>query len=154
MEGVSWYDLVGFAGVALIIGAYLGLQSGRVSAEALGYSAANALGAALVLVSLAFDFNAAAAVVEGFWLAISLYGVGRRFGGRTQSPAGRERAPASEESPPKARQPEGRHGPPPAGTSPAARTQPPPAARNQAPPAARTETPPAARRQPSEGRAH
>ena len=71
-----WYDLVGNAGVALVIVTYLMLQTGRISSKSMGYSAANAVGAAGVLVSLAYDFNLSAFITEAFWLALSLLGVG------------------------------------------------------------------------------
>jgi len=70
-------DLIGAMGVVLIIGAYAALQARRLDAASRLYSALNAVGAALVLVSLAFDFNAPAAAVEVFWLLISLYGLVR-----------------------------------------------------------------------------
>lgn len=76
MTGAA-HEIVGFLGVSCIVGSYLALQLGRLRAEALRYSLFNAFGAALVLASLAVEFNAAAALVEGFWLVISLFGVVR-----------------------------------------------------------------------------
>ena len=73
----TWYDIAGLLGVALVIGSYLGLQLGYIKAEGLGYSVANAVGAALIIVSLWYDFNLSALVVEGFWVLISLIGIGR-----------------------------------------------------------------------------
>lgn len=72
---MNTYDLAGIAGAALIIIAYLLLQLRRIDAGNVWYSAANAAGAALILLSLWFQFNLAAVVIEAFWLAISLYGV-------------------------------------------------------------------------------
>lgn len=71
------YDVVGIAGVSLIVVAYLLLQSDRLQAADRRYSFANALGASLVLVSLVHDFNLSAFLIEAFWLAISLYGLWR-----------------------------------------------------------------------------
>lgn len=71
------FDIVGLVGVGLIVGAYILLQAGRLSSENPWFSLVNALGAALVLVSLWFEFNLSAAVVEGFWLVVSLYGLWR-----------------------------------------------------------------------------
>ena len=71
------YDLAGAAGAMLIVGAYVLLQSQRWSSESLRYSLANAVGAALILVSLAADFNLGATIVECLWLAVSCYGVYR-----------------------------------------------------------------------------
>ncbi|WP_405223437.1 CBU_0592 family membrane protein [Lentisalinibacter sediminis] len=73
----AWHDLIGNAGVALIILAYLLLQLDRLSSTALTYSVMNALGAALVIISLYFDFNLSAFVIEAFWVVISLVGIGR-----------------------------------------------------------------------------
>ena len=39
------------------------------------YTLANAVGAALILYSLVFDFNLSAVIIETSWLAISLYGM-------------------------------------------------------------------------------
>ncbi len=72
---MAHHDVVGAVGVLLIVSAYLLLQLERIGSRDLRYSLANATGAALVLYSLAFDFNVSAALVEGFWLLISLYGV-------------------------------------------------------------------------------
>ncbi|NNE69376.1 MAG: hypothetical protein HKN29_03310 [Rhodothermales bacterium] len=71
------FDIIGLVGVAFIVGAYLLLQTGRIASENPWFSVANALGAGLVLVSLWYEFNLSAAVVEGFWLVMSLYGIVR-----------------------------------------------------------------------------
>ena len=78
----AWYDVVGNVGVACIIGAYLALQLGRLDAKGLAFSAVNAAGATLVLVSLAFAFNASAFLIEAFWVVISLIGVVRALRAR------------------------------------------------------------------------
>ena len=75
---MTWYDLAGSAGVVLIVAAYLLLQLERVASTSLLYLLANALGAALILLSLAFDFNLSAFLMEAFWLGISLFGLARR----------------------------------------------------------------------------
>lgn len=84
----AWYDFVGTAGVAAIIVSYLLLQLGRLSSDSLGYSAVNALGAGCIVVSLLYEFNLAAFVVETFWAAISLVGVVRWALRRRQFSAG------------------------------------------------------------------
>lgn len=71
----AWYDLLGNVGVALMVAAYLLLQMGRLRIENVNYSAMNAVGAVLVLISLWFSFNLSAFLVEGFWLLISLFGL-------------------------------------------------------------------------------
>lgn len=72
-----WHDLVGNIGVLLILGSYLRLQMGRVDAAGLAYSAINGAGALLILISLLYEFNLSAFVVEAAWFAISLFGVAR-----------------------------------------------------------------------------
>lgn len=74
---MGFHDIFGMLGVALIVAMYLLLQTGRIDPARPAFSILNALGAGLVLVSLAFDFNLAAVLIEGFWLLISLYGLGR-----------------------------------------------------------------------------
>ena len=77
---MKWYDLAGSAGVVLIVAAFLFLQLERIASNSLLYLLANALGAALILLSLFFEFNLSAFLMEAFWLAISLLGLARRFG--------------------------------------------------------------------------
>ena len=70
-------DAIGLIGALLIITAYLLLQTGRLDAQTLAFSAINALGAASILVSLMYKFNLSAFAIEAFWLLISLFGVFR-----------------------------------------------------------------------------
>lgn len=74
---MNWYDILGTLGVAIIIITYVLLQIERVRSDQLIYSLLNAVGAALILVSLYFDFNLPSVVVEAFWLLISLFGIGK-----------------------------------------------------------------------------
>ena len=71
----AWYDILGTLGVAVIILTYVLLQTAKVRSEQLVYSVLNAVGAALILVSLYFAFNFPSFVVEFFWLLISLFGM-------------------------------------------------------------------------------
>jgi len=70
-----WHDFVGNLGVVLIIASYFWMQIGRIAGQDSVYSIVNAIGAALVLISLYFDFNLSAALVESFWLVISILGL-------------------------------------------------------------------------------
>ena len=74
---MNWFDILGTIGVGVIIVTYFLLQTERVRSGQLIYSLLNAIGAALILVSLYFDFNLPSVVVEGFWLVISLFGIGK-----------------------------------------------------------------------------
>lgn len=71
----KWHDFAGNLGVLLIIGSYFWMQIGRISGQSSSYAAVNAIGAALVLISLYFEFNLSAALVESFWLLISILGL-------------------------------------------------------------------------------
>ena len=75
----AWYDLVGSIGVGIIILTYILLQLEKIKSETLIYSLLNACGAGLILISIYFDFNFSAFVVELFWLLISLFGMTRYF---------------------------------------------------------------------------
>ncbi|MGQ0542763.1 MAG: CBU_0592 family membrane protein [Blastocatellia bacterium] len=73
----AWYDILGTLGVAIIIVTYVLLQAEKIRSESLLYSLLNAVGASLIIVSLYFNFNFPAFVVEFFWLLISLFGIGK-----------------------------------------------------------------------------
>lgn len=74
---LGWSDLAGFIGVLLIIVAYLLLQLDKLPSSAPTYSLLNAIGALLVIISLLFNFNLPAFLVEAFWFLISLMGLTR-----------------------------------------------------------------------------
>jgi hypothetical protein len=73
----AWYDILGTVGVGIIILTYILLQIEKIRSEQLLYSLLNAAGAALILVSLYYDFNFPSFIVEFFWLLISLFGIGK-----------------------------------------------------------------------------
>ncbi|MCZ6687859.1 MAG: hypothetical protein O7C03_05945 [Gammaproteobacteria bacterium] len=75
----GWHDLLGIIGVVLILATYMLLQLEKLSAMSFIYSATNGLGASLILVSLIYEFNLSAFIIEAFWLLISVYGMVRYF---------------------------------------------------------------------------
>ncbi len=75
----AWYDFVGSIGVGLIITTYILLQLEKIKSESFLYSFLNALGAGLIIVSLVFNFNFSAFIVEFFWILISVYGIAKYF---------------------------------------------------------------------------
>jgi hypothetical protein len=75
----AWYDFIGNIGVGLIILTYVLLQLEKLKSESLLYSSLNALGASMIIVSLLFNFNFSAFIVEFFWVLISLFGVTKYF---------------------------------------------------------------------------
>ena len=72
---IQWHDVVGTAGVVVLLATYLALQLKRIDSAALTYSVLNGVGAALILVSLTQSFNLSAFLIESAWLLISLVGV-------------------------------------------------------------------------------
>jgi hypothetical protein len=75
----GWHDLLGIIGVVSIVATYMLLQLEKLSATSFLYSATNGLGASLILVSLIYEFNLSAFIIEAFWLLISTYGIVRYF---------------------------------------------------------------------------
>jgi hypothetical protein len=71
------HDFVGNLGVAVVLVTYLLLQMDRMAATSLTYSITNAIGAVLILISLAQDFNLSAVIIESVWLIISIFGMAR-----------------------------------------------------------------------------
>ncbi|RLA00571.1 MAG: hypothetical protein DRQ47_09300 [Gammaproteobacteria bacterium] len=70
-----WSDILGLLGSILIIIGYLLLQMEKISSKKFIYSFINGLGALLIIVSLYFNFNLSAFVIEFFWLLISIFGL-------------------------------------------------------------------------------
>ncbi len=75
----GWHDLFGMIGVVLILISYMLLHLEKQPATSFLYSATKRGGALLILVSLMYDFNLPAFIIEAFWLLISIYGVVRYF---------------------------------------------------------------------------
>ena len=72
-------DLLGNIGVVILIITYLMLQLNKLPSDGLAYSLLNAIGASLIVVSLLFDFNLSALLMEVFWVLISFVGIYRYF---------------------------------------------------------------------------
>ena len=88
-----WYDLIGYAGVALIMLAYLLLQAHKLHGNGLVYQLMNMLGAIGVMLSLLFGaFNAPAFFMELAWLLIGIYGIARSARVRKQARAAGQKA--------------------------------------------------------------
>ncbi|MGI8470096.1 MAG: CBU_0592 family membrane protein [Pyrinomonadaceae bacterium] len=75
----TFYDFLGSVGVGIIIVTYVLLQIGKIRSENLLYSVLNACGASLIIISLLFNFNFSAFIVEFFWVLISIYGIIKYF---------------------------------------------------------------------------
>ena len=70
-----WHQWLGIVGTICILGAYFLLQTDRLSSRDLSYSVLNAVGAFFLVISLSFDFNLSALIVESFWALISAIGI-------------------------------------------------------------------------------
>ena len=68
-------DVIGIVGVLIVLYAYYRLQMGAMPSSSLMFSALNAGGSGLILVSLYFNFNLASFLIEIAWTSISLIGV-------------------------------------------------------------------------------
>lgn len=75
---IEWHDGVGAIGVVMIAASYLLLQLGKMSGTSVSYSLINAAGALAILISLLYEFNLSAFLIESFWLAASLFGIAYR----------------------------------------------------------------------------
>ena len=72
-------DLLGNVGVVILMITYLMLQLNRISSDRLAYSLLNAIGAGMIVISLLYDFNLSALLMEVFWVLISCLGIYRYF---------------------------------------------------------------------------
>lgn len=69
------FDALGVLGVVMVLGCFFALVSERMRENGAAYLALNILGSALILVSLAHNFNLAATIMQGAWIAITLAGM-------------------------------------------------------------------------------
>ncbi|MBB3035188.1 CBU_0592 family membrane protein [Alteriqipengyuania lutimaris] len=76
MTGLDTYSIVGFVGMACIIGAYAFLTQSK-AANPFILHGTNLVGAALLTVSLLVHTNWPSLVLEGFWAAIAIWGLAK-----------------------------------------------------------------------------
>lgn len=79
---MSLPDILGVVGVLCILIAYAGATSGRLDARRAPALLLNLAGALLILVSLYFDFNLSAVLMEGAWALVAVWGLIRLALGR------------------------------------------------------------------------
>lgn len=70
-------DAGGVFGVLLMLFAYTGAAMGRLKATGLLALSLNLVGSVLMLVSLAYEFNLAAVLMETAWALVALVGLAR-----------------------------------------------------------------------------
>jgi len=74
---LSLPDVAGLTGSVVVAIAYIGNLQGKLRSDGAVYSLLNLIGAALILTSLWWAWNLAAALMEIFWGATSLYALAR-----------------------------------------------------------------------------
>jgi hypothetical protein len=74
---VSLPDAAGIAGVLMILAAYAGATTGRLDPKRPLALLLNLFGAGLILLSLAYDFNLSAFLMEAAWAVVALFGLVR-----------------------------------------------------------------------------
>ena len=72
-------DFVGSVGTLIVVAAYFATQMRYLNSDELLFPIANLGGSLLISFSLIFNFNLASALMELFWIAISLVGIVRRI---------------------------------------------------------------------------
>ncbi|MXO61928.1 CBU_0592 family membrane protein [Qipengyuania oceanensis] len=78
---LDWATLVGFVGMACIIGAYAYL-TWQDEPNPFVLHITNLVGAALLTVSLLVHMNLPSLVLEGFWAAIAIWGLAKAMRSR------------------------------------------------------------------------
>ena len=76
---LNLYAIFGFVGVALYLGSYAALQLGYLNGQGGLYALLNLLAASSVLISLVQAFNLSSAVIQSFWIVISIVGLVRMY---------------------------------------------------------------------------
>lgn len=77
MMSLKWFDFIGFAGVVLVLLAYLALQTQRIRGDGMLYSLLNLFGAVGILVPVVYaeQMNYSVLFIETAWILISVYGI-------------------------------------------------------------------------------
>jgi len=79
-------DPVGIGGVILLLVAYFGISTGRLSGDNIAYQLLNLAGAWLILFSLYFSWNTASVLIEIAWIIISIIGTFRIMYAKVKKP--------------------------------------------------------------------
>jgi hypothetical protein len=84
---ISFEDIIGTIGVAIVIIVYFILQMRKIKSESLLYSFLNFLGSLMIIYSLTTNFNLSAFIQELFWVLISAVGIVNFFRFKKDVPA-------------------------------------------------------------------
>jgi hypothetical protein len=74
---VTLADAAGLAGVLMILAAYAGATSGKLDPKRVTALTLNLIGPGLILLSLTYEFNLSAFVMEAAWALVALAGLVR-----------------------------------------------------------------------------
>lgn len=74
---MTWQDVAGLIGVAMILVAYAGAQARKLDPLKAPALLTNFVGAGLVLMSLTVKFNLSAFIMEASWALVALWGLVR-----------------------------------------------------------------------------
>jgi len=74
---------IGLVGVIITLVAYLLLQNKWLHPTDISFSAMNAIGASMILISLCYNWNLASAIIEFAWMLISCLGIYKSMASRS-----------------------------------------------------------------------
>lgn len=69
------FDGIGVAGFILYVTSYTCLTLGFISGDSIGYFCMNLIAASCVMTGLMASFNLASALIQGFWITMSIIGI-------------------------------------------------------------------------------
>ena len=75
MIDLAPHDVIGICGTLMVGLAYLATQMRWLNSDDLAFPLVNLGGSVLISYSLYHNFNLASALMEGFWIAISVLGI-------------------------------------------------------------------------------
>ncbi len=73
------FNIIGNIGIVGFLFAYFLLQKGKMRADGYDYLGLNLAGSILLMISLTWDWNLPAFLLEAAWCIISSYGIWRRW---------------------------------------------------------------------------
>lgn len=80
---LTWIDALGSTGTIIVATLYFATQMRYLNSSDLLFPLGNLLGSALITFSLAYNFNLASALMEFFWISISLIGIYKSLTAKT-----------------------------------------------------------------------
>ncbi len=75
IQTLTWADAIGTFGTLIVAAAYFATQARLMNSDDLAFPVVNLIGSFLISYSLFFTFNLASALMEAFWILISIMGI-------------------------------------------------------------------------------